>query len=252
MMEAVLYVCHGSRMAKACQEAVAFVERCKTNIDVPIQEISFIELAEPDIATGIDRCIHKGATRISVIPVLLLAAGHAKRDIPEAIRKAKQRYPHVDIVIGEPFGVHEKMIQIIAERIMEQHISVDDSTMVLLVGRGSSDIDTKRDLQKIAHLLQKKMRLARVNTCFLAAAHPTLEEGLQHALHSEYRKIFVVPYLLFTGVLMQTLKKRLRACSSPGKQFILCNYLGYHPLLQEVLHERVDELIARQYEKRLT
>jgi sirohydrochlorin ferrochelatase len=249
MMQAILYICHGSRIAKACQEAVAFVERCKTNIDIPIQEICFIELAEPDIAKGIDTCVNKGATSIAVIPVLLLAAGHVKHDIPEEIAKAKQRYPHIDMVMGEPFGVHEKMVQILVERIAEQSVPLDDDAMVLLVGRGSSDPDIKTDLQKIARLFQEKIHLSRVEICFLAAAHPGLEEGLHRALYSEYKKIFVVPYLLFTGVLMEKLKKKLKILSTSDKQFILCNYLGYHPLLQEVLYERVNELVSRPYKK---
>ncbi|MBA2872534.1 sirohydrochlorin ferrochelatase [Anoxybacillus calidus] len=251
-MQAILYVCHGSRIIKACQEAAAFIDRCKTNIDIPIQEISFIELAEPDIAKGIDTCVNKGATSIAVIPVLLLAAGHVKHDIPEEVAKAKQRYPHIDIVIGDPFGVHEKMVQILIERIAEQSVPFADDATVLLVGRGSSDPDIKRDLQKIAYLLQEKMRLSRVEICFLAAAHPSLEEGLHRALHSEYKKIFVVPYLLFTGVLMEKLKKKLKNLSTSDKQFILCNYLGYHPLLQEVLYERVNKLVSQQYKNGLT
>jgi sirohydrochlorin ferrochelatase len=248
-MKAILYVCHGSRMIKACQEAAAFVERCKANIDIPIQEISFIELAEPDIAKGIDTCVRKGATSIAVIPVLLLAAGHVKHDIPEEIAKAKQRYPHIEMAIGKPFGVHEKMVQILRERIAEQSVPLDDEAMVLLVGRGSSDPDIKKNLQEIARLLQEKMQLSHVEICFLAAATPTLDEGLHRAFYSEYKKIFIVPYLLFTGVLMKKLKKKLKSLSASDKQFILCNYLGYHPLLQDVLYERVNELISHEYKQ---
>jgi sirohydrochlorin ferrochelatase len=244
-MQAVLYVCHGSRIAKACEEAIAFVERCKATIDVPIQEICFIELAEPDIATGIDVCVQKGATRIVVIPILLLAAGHAKHDIPEEMAKAKQRYPHIDMVIGEPFGVHEKMIQIVTERIAEQSVPLDDDAMVLLIGRGSSDPDTRRDMTAIADRLREKANVSRVDICFLAAIRPTLEDGLYEASLSSYKNIFIVPYLLFTGVLMKTIEKKLRSLSSSDKQWVLCHYLGYHPLLQEIVKEKVSKLLLK-------
>ncbi|MBA2876462.1 sirohydrochlorin chelatase [Thermaerobacillus caldiproteolyticus] len=242
-MQAVLYVCHGSRIAKACEEAIAFVKRCQANIDISIQETCFIELTEPDIATGIDLCVHKGATRIAVIPVLLLAAGHAKHDIPEEIKKAQQRYPHLDIILGEPFGVHEKMIQIVTERIAEQSVSPDDDAMILLVGRGSSDPDTRRDIATIAQLLQEKTNVPRVDVCFLAAIRPSLQDGLREASRSSYKNIFVVPYLLFTGVLMKTIETKLRSLSSSNKQWILCNYLGYHPLLEEIVKEKVNRLL---------
>jgi sirohydrochlorin ferrochelatase len=252
MMQAILYVCHGSRIKEACDQAISFVERCQKQISAPIQEICFIELTEPNIAKGIETCVNKGATKIAVIPVLLLTANHAKHDIPEEIAKANERYPQVKITMGRPFGVHEKMIQIITQRIEEQHVPIEDDTMVLLVGRGSSDPEVKKDLQEIARLLQEKTAIPHVDICFLAAALPSLEDGLNNALHSNYKKIFVVPYLLFTGILIKRLENKLKSLSMSHKQFILCNYFGYHPLLQELLCERIRELVTYQYEKRLT
>lgn len=242
-MQAILYVCHGSRIAKARAEASDFVEQCKANIDVPIQELCFIELAHPNIVTGIDICVQKGASRIVVLPLLLLSAGHAKHDIPEAIRQAKQRHPHLEIVLGEPFGVHEMMIDIVVDRIKEQAVPLDHESMILLIGRGSSDPDTKRDITAIANLLQAKTNVPRVDICFLAAIRPTLEDGLYEASRSFYKKIFVVPYLLFTGVLMKTIEKQLRSLSSSNKQWILCNYLGYHPFLQNMIKENAKILL---------
>lgn len=242
-MQAILYVCHGSRVAKARAEAGEFVKRCKANIDVPIQELCFIELAYPDIITGIDICVQKGATRIVVLPILLLSAGHAKHDIPEAIRQAKQRHPHLEIVLGKPFGVHETMIDIVVDRIKEQAVPLDHESMILLIGRGSSDPDTKRDIAAIAKLLQERTNVPRVDICFLAAIRPTLEDGLYEASCSSYKKIFVVPYLLFTGVLMKTIEKKLRSFQSSYKQWILCNYLGYHPFLQNMMKENAEALL---------
>ena len=242
-MQAILYVCHGSRVAKARAEAGDFVKRCKANIDVPIQELCFIELAYPDIITGIDICVQKGATRIVVLPILLLSAGHAKHDIPEAIRQAKQRHPHLEIVLGKPFGVHETMIDIVVDRIKEQAVPLDHESMILLIGRGSSDPDTKRDIAAIAKLLQERTNVPRVDICFLAAIRPTLEDGLYEASRSSYKKIFVVPYLLFTGVLMKTIEKKLRSFQSSYKQWILCNYLGYHPFLQNMMKENAEALL---------
>jgi sirohydrochlorin ferrochelatase len=242
-MQAILYVCHGSRVAKARAEANAFVERCKANIDVPIQELCFVELAEPDIITGIDICVQKGATRIIVLPLLLLSAGHAKYDIPEAIRQAKQRHPHVEIVCGKPFGVQETMIDIVIDRIYEQGVPLDGKSMILLIGRGSSDPDTKRDITAIAKRLQAKTNVPLVDVCFLAAIRPALEDGLYEASRSSYKKIFVVPYLLFTGVLMKTIERKLRSFQPPHQQWILCNYLGYHPFLQQLVKENIETLL---------
>lgn len=245
-MQAVLYVCHGSRVAKACEEANSFIERCKIKVPCPIQEICFIEHAEPDIKAGIDRCVQKGATHIIVLPVLLLAAGHAKFDIPNAIQKAKQRYPHLKFAVSDPFGVNDKMIDILMERITEQAIPIDNRSMVLLVGRGSSDPDTKRDMEAIAKRLQQKANIPAVDVCFLAAAQPSLADSLQKASDSSYETIFIVPYLLFTGILMKKIEAQLRALPKSKHQWILCRYLGYHPLLEELVQEKVNQQIVTQ------
>ncbi|KDE50252.1 MULTISPECIES: sirohydrochlorin chelatase [Geobacillus] len=241
-MEAVLYVSHGSRIAAARHEAARFVEQCRRTIDIPIQELCFVELAEPDIVTGVDRCVAQGATRVIVVPLLLLSAGHAKHDIPAALDIARRRHPSVDILCGAPFGVHETMIDIIIDRISEQSAPLDGESMILLVGRGSSDPDTKRDMSAIAALLKEKTNVPHVDVCFLAAIRPTLDEGLERAHASAYRRVFVVPYLLFTGVLMKTIERKLQGFSVSDKQWRLCSYLGYHPRLVLHIQQQVSSL----------
>ncbi|AGT30819.1 sirohydrochlorin ferrochelatase [Geobacillus genomosp. 3] len=243
-MEAVLYVGHGSRVPAAHQEAVRFVEQCKAAIDIPIQELCFVELTEPDIVTGVDLCVTQGATRVIVIPLLLLSAGHAKYDIPAALEAAKRRHPSLEIVCGAPFGVHETMIDIIIDRIGEQPAPLDRESMVLLIGRGSSDPDTKRDIAAIARRLQEKTNAPHVDVCFLAAIHPTLDEGLERASASGYRHVFVVPYLLFTGLLMKTVERKLRTLPVSHQQWHLCSYLGYHPRLVTLIQQQVQSLSA--------
>jgi sirohydrochlorin ferrochelatase len=236
-MEALLFVCHGSRVKKACDEAKAFVERCIDSITaVPIKEICFLELAEPSIEEGVEACIRQGATSIAVVPVLLLTAIHAKKDIPEELYEVKWKYPHIRITYGRPLGVHETIIPILEERIHAEVISTDDA-VVLLVGRGSSDPDVKRDLGEIARLLEKNGGYNRVETCYLAATTPRFEDKLADVATSGEKQIIVVPYLLFTGLLMKGMEREVRQYDN----VTLCQYLGYHPALQDILMERAEE-----------
>ncbi|WP_322786383.1 sirohydrochlorin chelatase [Fictibacillus gelatini] len=242
-VQAILYICHGSRVKEGIIQATGFINKAKKKMDCPIQEICFLELAEPTIEEGIKRCIHQGATKIAVVPILLLTATHAKEDIPGEIEKAMNKYPDVQFSYGRPFGVHSKIIDVLMERVKSQKAKIDDDAMVLLVGRGSSDPDVRRDLNKIANALYGKFPFQKVETCFLAAAEPTFEQGLKRAQETGHRQVFVLPYLLFTGILMKSIEKKLKKLSTPEQEFILCDYLGYHPHLQEVLYERVRELI---------
>ncbi|ANB60018.1 sirohydrochlorin chelatase [Anoxybacteroides amylolyticum] len=244
-MQAILYICHGSRVAKAREEAALFIERCKQKTACPIQEIAFLEHGEPTIETSIDRCVQKGATSIIIIPILLLAAGHAKQDIPAAIQRAKQRHPYLTFSVSEPFGVHDNMINIIIERILEQAIPINERSVVLLVGRGSSDVDTKQDMEAIARKLQQR-NISAVEVCFLASAKPSITDSLQQLNHSSYETIFIVPYLLFTGVLMKKIEAMMQMLPQTSKRWILCHYLGYHPLLEELVREKITQQLSLQ------
>ncbi|WP_408006449.1 sirohydrochlorin chelatase [Pseudalkalibacillus sp. A8] len=242
-MQAILYIGHGSRVEEARNQAARFMQQSMEHQSVPIQEISFLELAHPTIEEGFQRCLERGATRIAVVPVLLLTAGHAKTDIPLELERLQMRWPDVQITYGRPFGVHMGIIDILVERIYEQQQPVNDA-MVLLVGRGSSDPDVKRDLRKIADLLHEKYPFKRVETSFLAAAEPSFEKGLELAEQFGHKQVFVVPYLLFTGILMKSMEKTIRKMIPADQEFILCKYLGYHPNLQKVVSERTLETLG--------
>lgn len=246
-MEAVLYICHGSRVQEASAQAISFVKKCmETSGFQGIQEYSFLELSEPSIEEGFRNCIEKGATIIHVIPVLLLTAAHAKKDIPEVLEKLSTEYPHVQIKYSRPIGVHSQMVEIVADKIRETPLykETNKKILVILVGRGSSDPDVKRDLGKIASLIEKRVDRIAVQDCYLTAAKPSFEEALQMAEHSAYSHVLVIPYLLFTGILMKSMEKTINKIKSTDKEYSLSPYLGYDPLIAGILKERIDEMMV--------
>ncbi|WP_227994840.1 sirohydrochlorin chelatase [Oceanobacillus sp. CFH 90083] len=256
-MQAILYIGHGSRVQRGNEELLAFVGKAKKkNPQIRIQETCFIELASPAIQTGIDSCVRQGAAKIAVVPVLLLSAGHAKLDIPKEIEQAEKRYPDVTFSYGKVMGVDPAMVDLLTARLEMGGLKqtkrppvyeARESASVLLVGRGSSDPDANSDLTKIARLLWEAAPVSEVNTCYLAATHPTLDEGLDQLLKSPHARVFIVPYLLFSGVLMKELRQKLGELSErTDKQFILCPYLGFDDQLVEVLVDRVNTLLQEE------
>lgn len=241
-MNAVIYVCHGSRVLSGREQAIHFINKVMNNNLAPIQEYCFLELAAPTIEEAFVSSINKGASKIVVVPILLLTAAHAKKDIPDELARLKGRFPEVEVICSEPIGAHPKMAGLLIERLNETGESFTDNSMVLLVGRGSSDPDVKRDLGQVAEMLRRSVKILDVETCFLTAASPSLEEGLQAAIESGYEKIFVIPYLLFTGMLMKRINRVID--SDPKREKIhLCNYLGYHSSIEDILTEKVSTLL---------
>ena len=122
-MQGVLYVSHGSRVAEAVEEATSLIERVQAKVNIPLQETCFLELADPDISEGFRKLVHQGATEISVIPVLLLSAGHYYKDIPVEIERLKTQFPNIKINYGKPLGVQKRLTEILKQRLEEREIT---------------------------------------------------------------------------------------------------------------------------------
>lgn len=239
MKQAVLYVCHGSRVKKARDEAVAFITRCQKHIHADIHEICFLERVDPSIEEGFSACVKQGATHIAVVPLLLLTAVHAKEDIPDEIEKASKKYPTVQITYGKPLGVHQKMAESVLERVYEQQINVSTSSVIVLIGRGSSDPAVVKDLTAVAALVKKQSGIEDIRTCYLTAATPRFDETLAELAHCKGKDIFFVPYLLFTGLLMKEIEEKVMQARKQNEQISLCRYLGYDEKVEAVFTERV-------------
>jgi precorrin-8X/cobalt-precorrin-8 methylmutase len=79
--------------------------------------VAYMEFAEPSIPEALDSEARRGAKKIIIHPFFLNAGVHVTKDIPEMIRDAESRHPGIEFVYTEPLGVHEKLVQVVIERI---------------------------------------------------------------------------------------------------------------------------------------
>ncbi|MEK5054275.1 MULTISPECIES: sirohydrochlorin chelatase [Niallia] len=234
LMDAVVYIGHGSRIIEGNKQFIAFIEEAKKEINIPVQEIAFLELASPSIDETMEKVIRAGARDILVVPVLLFSAAHFKRDIPEELLAVKERFPEVRFSVSKPFDVHPKMMNLVRKRIYEK--GWDHDGVILLVGRGSSDPEPIGKLKRISEHIQKQLACS-VYPAFLTAGKPDFDEELQ-MLQLAYNKIYIVPYLLFTGRLLKRIESKIE---NSDKEVIVCQPLKYDHLMKEVLLERMEE-----------
>ena len=70
-----------------------------------------------------------------------------------------------------------------------------------------------------------------------------MDEGIERCIKLGAKKIVMLPYFLFTGILMERMNKMLSGYQEkyPEHEFVLAEYFGYHPKLQTILKERVRE-----------
>ncbi|MED0985750.1 sirohydrochlorin chelatase [Bacillus paramycoides] len=235
-MKAVLYICHGSRLKAAKEEAIQFITSCMSRVEANIQEVCFLELASPSIDEGFHTCVKRGATEIVAIPVFLLAAGHVKEDIPLELRKLNEQYPNIKIVYGNPFGVSEVLVKAVYNG-----MGIKEEVTLLLVARGSSDPQTLQDIKWISSLFQKEKNIIKVEVCYLAAAEPKFDEKLKEIVEQKERNIVVLPYLLFTGLLMKHIEKEVRQYES--EEIKTSPYLGKNVAFRDMLIQKTEEIL---------
>jgi sirohydrochlorin cobaltochelatase len=200
---ALLVVGHGSRDADGVEEFWQLAEHVReAAAELPVG-FGFIELTEPLVDQGIDELVARGSTDVVSIPLVLLAAGHLKNDGPAALARARMRHPGVAFRMGRDLGIDPAVLAVAEDRAREALGDADPaSSAVVLVGRGSSDPDATSDLYKVARLLADRRGLGMVEPAFAGVTSPTITEALERCRQLGARRVVVVPFLLFTGVLV--------------------------------------------------
>jgi sirohydrochlorin ferrochelatase len=236
-MEAILYIGHGTRSKKGAQEARDFLNGIIGKSAAPIQEISFLELAEPSIGEAYENCIRRGASSIRVVPIFLLSAGHIKEDIPDILRELQNNFPHIPVEVADPFGVQQTIIDAVCDLTFQEARVLSKEDYVLLVGRGSSDPSILEAFEEIRRGVADKTR-ARVKVCFLAAASPSFDEGLEEACANSFGRVIVVPYLLFGGLLLSEIENAVRKKKKQGMQIVHTGALSRHSAIEKIVIAR--------------
>ncbi len=113
---ALLLIAHGSREVAANQDLHHLAAQLRKHGRYGIVEASFLELAEPNIEQGGDRCMELGATTVILVPYFLSAGVHVRRDLTEARSLLSQRYREVTFRLAEPLGPHPLLVELVLER----------------------------------------------------------------------------------------------------------------------------------------
>ena len=207
----------------------------------------FIELAEPDLDTAIDRLVAAGATSVVAVPLVLLGAGHMKNDGPAALARARARHPEVAFAYARALGIHPAPIEVAAARLDAATEGWPaQATAVVVVGRGSSDPDANADLFKVGRLLWDRRRVEWVEAAFVSLAPPSVSSALERCRRLGAARIAVVPYFLFTGVLVERIAAQAAAWAAdhPAVEVRTGQEMGPDPQLARLVLERYDEARA--------
>ena len=243
----LLAIGHGTRNERGRQTFLDFVETYQ-QLDISRPVIPcFLELTQPTIQQGVEACVERGYTEITALPILLFAARHNKFDVTNELDRSRSPYPQLSFNYGRHFGITPKIIQLWRDRLAEldkpEHNPCNISradTVLLFVGRGSSDPDANGDVCKLARIMWEGSGYKTVETCFIGISHPRLEEGFRRAYLYQAKRIIVLPYFLFTGTLIEKIFSITAQQEEqyPDIDFTCLPEMGIAPQLLQVIRER--------------
>jgi sirohydrochlorin cobaltochelatase len=247
MTQALLIAGHGSRDPEGVAEFLTLARALRVHRpDLPV-EIAFLEFARPTIQEGFDRLVGQGFRRIVVLPGVLMAAGHAKNDMASEVRLARQRHPAVEVHMGRALDVEPRILQLCRVRYLEavaERPAVNPAdTLLVLVGRGSSDPDANANIAKVARFLQEGYPTAWATVAYTGVTTPLLPDALPVCERMGFRRIVVQPYFLFTGILLKRIYAQVeeRRAAAPHIDYVATPHLQVHPLLLDTFVERARE-----------
>ncbi|WP_207386389.1 sirohydrochlorin chelatase [Protofrankia symbiont of Coriaria ruscifolia] len=244
---ALLIVGHGTRSAAGVAQFQAFVERVGERAGGTPVDGGFIELSRPPVADAVARLVEAGRTRLAAVPLTLVAAGHAKGDIPGALARERIRHPGLRYAYGRPLGPHPTLLTALEERI-DTVCPRDEraEVTVLLVSRGSTDPDANAEIAKVARLLWEGRGFAGVEPAFISLAEPSVPAGLERCRLLGASRIVVAPYFLFAGVLPDRVVAQAAgwAADHPDIDVRCTGLLGDCEGLVDLVLERFTEALA--------
>ena len=237
--DALLLIGHGSRSEAGVAEYWEFFAEVHRQAgEFPVGG-GFIELAQPDLDTAVDKLVADGASGIVGVPLVLLGAGHLKNDGPAALARGRTRHPGVRFTYGRDLGIHPLVLEVAEER-------MPDRGAVVLVSRGSSDPDANADLYKVARLLQDRRGLDIVEPAFVSLAPPGVPVALERCRRLGAEHVTVVPYFLFTGVLVDRIGEQAAAWADAHTDVDVRvgRHLGADPRIARLVVDRYHEAVA--------
>ena len=253
-----LLICgHGSRNRLAVAEFAELAGALRQRMRPLPLEYGYLEFAQPILRDGLEALRAQGVEQILAVPAMLFAAGHAKNDIPSVLNTwAAETGIRVDY--GRELGVDLKMIQAAGQRLREA-IERDDQqalasgqqpvplhdTLLVVVGRGSSDPDANSNVAKVTRMLVEGFGFGWGETVYSGVTFPLVEPGLRHAVKLGFRRLLVFPYFLFSGVLVSRIRQHTErvAADHPELCFLQAGYLAQAPGVLDTFVERVEEII---------
>jgi sirohydrochlorin cobaltochelatase len=228
----LLVVGHGTREPEGLEEFWRLVGIVARLLPAASVRGAFLELAQPDVGLGLRELANEGVRVAAVVPLLLLAAGHAKRDLPAAMGEVAERLGFQRLIQAAHLGCHPQLVALSCQRCREAMTRASlppGQRTVLLVGRGNRDPSAWEEMKDFARARRRvEVSGTSFQIAYLSMARPSFEEVARHVVQGPAGPVIVQPHLLFHGELFENLARQVErlAAQRADQHWLLAEPLG--------------------------
>ncbi|HEY3140753.1 MAG TPA: sirohydrochlorin chelatase [Acidimicrobiales bacterium] len=234
--EGLLLVGHGSRSPASEAEMQALGDQVAAALPDVAVDVGFLEMTDPPAGPVLDRLVAHGCKRIVVLPLMLLAAGHGKSDVPAIVIEGRERHPHADIVFASPLGVSHELVAVLGDAVGRRG---GNGLPLVVVARGTSDPDANAEAHRAARLIAEWTQASFLHVAFTGVTWPLVPEGLDVAHRLGQHRVSLVFWFLCNGRLIERARRDIAAFTErTGVDVLDAGYLGPDPRVVPVVVER--------------
>jgi sirohydrochlorin cobaltochelatase len=243
----VLVIGHGTQDASGTRAYFEIFDGVRQMLPGTLVEGAFLEFAQPTIAEGIAQLKAQGVARIAVVPLFLSAAGHMRKDVPQAVAEAAGQCSEVEISLKPQIGTHRGVLELSALRFRQalegcEEIPMDE-TLLVMAAHGSPEPEAIEELAGFAARREKLNPVGRVESCFVVLGQPQLADLPARLKLASYRRIVVQSHLLLRGRYHDMICQQVEIFRRefPDIDWIVTEPLGPDPLLAQAVVEIVKD-----------
>ncbi|GFH39931.1 sirohydrochlorin chelatase [Lactococcus insecticola] len=237
-MKAVIYVVHGSQIAKKNQELEQLLAVTTQGLGdfADLYEIAYLERQSDTIGRVVSRVLAHGAREILIAPVLLFPALHALVDIPKQVDEvvaAEEAISDVDIKVTylKTFGDELFIRDILVDRVRETQAILPGAQAILLAHGTRHFAEPAQMLANIAAELQKKTGVTVIAVDYLG--EKTYQEIIATNVVSNIKQV-VIPFFIYDGVLVSKINNKVQTLRQ-DEPIIFTKTLALDPRISQAL-----------------
>lgn len=247
-MDSILLVGHGSLKQASGASMIRLAAVLRKHGVVPIATAAFLNFSKPTFQDGLERLLKKGATCIYVQPYFLIDGYYVNKALRNLVDEAQQAHPTINITMGEPFGVHDVLVEVVTKRIHEIVPNFAKHTAIVLMAHGTPTPAANAPIYTIARRLESTLQ-APVRVAFMECNEPTISEAIDAFVKEGFEAIINVPYFLHLGSHVQEDLPQIISEAKEkhmGLELHLTEHLGYDESFAIIIQEKFIQSETKQ------